>query len=225
MTAFLFASKFYFYSDRGSLTYKLKNTVDTHGDGVADAPLSRNDNVEPGSVKLRDVNGDGKINEDDRVVYQKDPDATFSLSTNLRWKGFDFFMDWYAVAGGYILNPLMYDGEYGGDLRGRSNGMKVDYWTPYNPSNTAPRPKYGSEVPYMRTLAYQDASYLRLRTIQLGYTLPKKVTSKLKIQNLRFYMTATNLLTFTKVLSYSPEVTGNLYPETQQTVFGVNFSF
>ena len=92
-------------------------------------------------MKLRDVNGDGKINEDDRVVYQKDPDATFSLSTNLRWKGFDFFMDWYAVAGGYILNPLMYDGEYGGDLRGRSNGMKVDYWTPYNPSNTAPRPK------------------------------------------------------------------------------------
>ena len=174
---------------------------------------------------VADVNGDGKINEDDRVVYQKDPDATFSLSTNLRWKGFDFFMDWYAVAGGYILNPLMYDGEYGGDLRGRSNGMKVDYWTPYNPSNTAPRPKYGSEVPYMRTLAYQDASYLRLRTIQLGYTLPKKVTSKLKIQNLRFYMTATNLLTFTKVLSYSPEVTGNLYPETQQTVFGVNFSF
>ncbi len=77
-------------------------------------------------MKLRDVNGDGKINEDDRVVYQKDPDATFSLSTNLRWKGFDFFMDWYAVAGGYILNPLMYDGEYGGDLRGRSNGMKVD---------------------------------------------------------------------------------------------------
>lgn len=218
-------SDFDVYSDRGSLTYKLKNTVDTDGDGVADAPLSRNDNVEPGSVKLRDVNGDGKINEDDRVVYQKDPDATFSLSTNLRWKGFDFFMDWYAVAGGYILNPLMYDGEYGGDLRGRSNGMKVDYWTPYNPSNTAPRPKYGSEVPYMRTLAYQDASYLRLRTIQLGYTLPKKVTLKLKIQNLRFYMTATNLLTFTKVLSYSPEVTGNLYPETQQTVFGVNFSF
>ena len=212
-------------SDNGVITYKLKPTVDTDGDGIADSPLSRNDNVEPGSVKLCDVNGDGKINEDDRVVYKRDPDATFSLSTNLRWKGFDFYMDWYAVLGGNVLNPLMYDGEYGGDLRGRSNGMKVDYWTPYNPSNTAPRPKYGSEVPYMKTLAYQDASYLRLRTVQLGYTLPKKVISKLKIQNLRFYVTATNLLTFTKVLSYSPEVTGNLYPETQQTVLGVNFSF
>ena len=213
------------YSDRGTLYYELKPTVDTDGDGVADATLSRADVVEPGSVKLKDVNGDGKINENDRVVYKRDPDATLSLSTSLSWKGFDFYMDWYASIGGYILNPLMYDGEYGGDLRGRSNGMKVDYWTPYNPSNTHPRPSYGSEVPYMRTVAYQDASYLRLRTLQLGYTLPKKVLSRIKVQNLRFYVTLTNLLTFTDVLSYSPEVTGNIYPETRQTVFGVNLSF
>lgn len=213
------------YSDRGTLYYELKPTVDTDGDGVADAALSRADVVEPGSVKLKDVNGDGKINENDRVVYKRDPDATLSLSTSLSWKGFDFYMDWYASIGGYILNPLMYDGEYGGDLRGRSNGMKVDYWTPYNPSNTHPRPSYGSEVPYMRTVAYQDASYLRLRTLQLGYTLPRKVLSRIKVQNLRFYVTLTNLLTFTDVLSYSPEVTGNIYPETRQTVFGVNLSF
>lgn len=213
------------YSDRGTLYYELKPSVDTDGDGVADAVLQRNDVVEPGSVKLKDVNGDGKINENDRVVYKRDPDATLSLSTSLSWKGFDFYMDWYASIGGYILNPLMYDGEYGGDLRGRSNGMKVDYWTPYNSSNTHPRPTYGSEVPYMRTMAYQDASYLRLRTLQLGYTLPKKVLSRIKVQNLRFYVTLTNLLTFTDVLSYSPEVTGNIYPEARQTVFGVNLSF
>ena len=213
------------YSDRGTLYYELKPTVDTDGDGVADAVLQRNDVVEPGSVKLADVNGDGKINENDRVVYKRDPDATLSLSTSLSWKGFDFFMDWYASIGGYILNPLMYDGEYGGDLRGRSNGMKVDYWTPYNPVNSHPRPSYGSEVPYMKSMAYQNASYLRLRTIQLGYTLPQKAISKLRIQNLRFYVTLTNLLTFTEVLSYSPEVTGNIYPEARQTVFGVNLSF
>lgn len=218
-------SDFDVYSDRGSLYYELKPTIDTNGDGIPDATLSRNDVVEPGSVKLRDVNGDGKINENDRVVYKRDPDATFSLSTTLNWKGFDLFMDWYAVKGGYVLNPLMYDGEYGGDLRGRSNGMKVNYWTPYNPTNEFPRPSFGSEVPYMRTMAYQDASYIRLRTLQLGYTLPKKLLSRLKIQNLRFYVTTTNLLTFTKVLSYSPEVTGNLYPETHQTVLGVNLSF
>ena len=218
-------SDFNVYSDRGSLYYELKPTVDTDGDGVPDAALARNDVVEPGSVKLKDVNGDGKINENDRVVYKRDPDATFSLSTSLNWKGFDLFMDWYAVKGGYVLNPLMYDGEYGGDLRGRSNGMKVNYWTPYNPTNEFPRPSFGSEVPYMRTMAYQDASYIRLRTLQLGYTLPRKLTNRWKIQNLRFYITTTNLLTFTDVRSYSPEVTGNLYPETHQTVLGVNLSF
>lgn len=213
------------YSDRGNLYYELKPTVDSDGDGIADAVLARNDVVEPGSVKIKDVNGDGKINEDDKVVYKRDPDAVFSISTNLTFFGFDFFMDWYAVAGGYILNRLMYDGEYGGNLRGKANGMKVDYWTPYNPVNSFPRPTSGSDIPYLKSMAYQKASYVRLRTLQLGYTIPKKALSRARISNLRFYVTATNLLTFTKVKSYSPEVTGNTYPEAAQAVFGVNLSF
>lgn len=213
------------FSDRGNLYYELKPVIDSDGDGVPDAVLQRNDLVEPGSVKIADVNGDGKITEDDRIVYKRDPDAVFSVSTNLSFYGFDFYMDWYAVAGGYVLNPLMYDGEYGGNLRGRANGMKVDYWTPYNPTNRFPRPTFGSDIPFLKSMAYQKASYVRLRTLQLGYTLPKKALSKIHISNLRFYVTATNLLTFTRVKSYSPEVTGNMYPEASQTVFGVNLSF
>ena len=213
------------FSDRGNLYYELKPVIDSDGDGVPDAVLQRNDLVEPGSVKIADVNGDGKITEDDRIVYKRDPDAVFSVSTNLSFYGFDFYMDWYAVAGGYVLNPLMYDGEYGGNLRGRANGMKVDYWTPYNPTNSFPRPTFGSDIPFLKSMAYQKASYVRLRTLQLGYTLPKKALSKIHISNLRFYVTATNLLTFTRVKSYSPEVTGNMYPEARQTVFGVNLSF
>lgn len=213
------------FSDRGNLYYELKPVIDSDGDGVPDAVLQRNDLVEPGSVKIADVNGDGKITEDDRIVYKRDPDAVFSVSTNLSFYGFDFYMDWYAVAGGYVLNPLMYDGEYGGNLRGRANGMKVDYWTPYNPTNSFPRPTFGSDIPFLKSMAYQKASYVRLRTLQLGYTLPKKALSKIHISNLRFYVTATNLLTFTRVKSYSPEVTGNMYPEASQTVFGVNLSF
>jgi TonB-linked SusC/RagA family outer membrane protein len=217
---------FYIYRDAaGTLRYELKPTVDTNGDGVADAVVERSDVVEPGSVKLRDINGDNKINEEDRVVYNRDPDFTLSLSTNLSWRGFDLYMDWYAVSGGYILNPLLYNGEYGGDLRGKSNGIKVNYWTPSNPTNEFPRPTYGMEIPYLQSMAYQDASYLRLRTLQLGYTLPKKAVKKLHIDKLRFYATATNLLTFTNVWSYSPEVVGSSYPESQQYVFGVNLSF
>lgn len=206
-------------------SYELKPGYDSDGDGVADKVLERSDVVEPGSVKLRDVNGDGKISEEDRVVYKRDPDFTVSLSSTLNWKGFDLFMDWYAVSGGYVLNPLLYDGEYGGNLRGKNNGIKVNYWTPYNPTNEFPRPTYGSDIPYLQSMAYQNASYLRLRTLSLGYTLPSKALSKVHISKLRLYVTATNLLTFTKVLSYSPEVMGSSYPEAQTFVFGVNLSF
>ena len=209
----------------GTYSYDLKPTYDTDGDGVPDKVLERSDVVEPGSVKLRDVNNDGKINEEDRVVYQRDPDFTVSLSSTLNWKGFDLYMDWYAVSGGYVLNPLLYDGEYGGNLRGKNNGIKVNYWTPYNPTNEFPRPTYGSDIPYLQSMAYQDASYLRLRTLSLGYTLPSKALSKVNISKLRLYVTATNLLTFTDVLSYSPEVMGSAYPEAQTFVFGVNLSF
>lgn len=217
---------FYVYSDgSGRLSYELRPAYDTDGDGVADAPLQREDTVEPGCVKLRDVNGDGKITSDDRVVYKRDPDMTLSLSTNLTWRNFDFYMDWYAVAGGYVLNPLLYNGEYGGDLKGKNNGIKVDYWTPYNATNVAPRPLFSSDIPYLKTMAYQDASYLRLRSVQLGYTFDSHLLQKIRLSKLRVYCTATNLLTFTQVLSYSPEVMGSAYPEARQVVLGVNLTF
>lgn len=202
------------YSDgSGNLFYELKPGSD-----------QRDDNVYPGSVRVKDVNRDGKITMDDRAVYKRDPDFTVSLTSSLSWKGFDFNMDWYARIGGYVLNPLLYDGEFGGDLRGRSNGIKVDYWTPYNPVNSFPRPIYGSETPYIKSLAYQDASYLRLRSVQIGYNFPSRFTARLGLEKLRVYATATNLLTFTKVLSYSPEVMGSSYPEAHQTVIGVNIT-
>lgn len=202
------------YSDgSGSLYYELKP-----------GSSERDDNVYPGSVKVKDRNKDGKITVDDKKVFGRDPDFTVSLTNSISWKGFDFNMDWYARIGGYVLNPLLYDGEYGGDLRGRSNGMKVDYWTPYNPVNTHPRPTYGSEIPYNKSLAYQDASYLRLRSVQIGYTFPFRLVSRLGLQKLRVYATATNLLTFTKVLSYSPEVMGSSYPEAHQAVIGINIT-
>ena len=143
---------------------ELLPTVDTDGDGIPDAALDRDDAVKPGSAKISDVNGDGKISIDDRVVYNRDPDFTLSLSSRVSWKNLDLYLDMYASVGGYILNPLLYHEEYGGNLRGSFNGCKVDYWTPYNPVNAFPRPMKNAEIPYLRTYAYQDASYFKLRT-------------------------------------------------------------
>ena len=209
----------------GKLEYALKPTIDTDGDGIADKALTREDNVAPGSVKIKDVNGDGKINADDRTPISRDPDFTLSLNTTLKWKGFDFYMDWYGVSGRKIRNGYLSESNSGGSLQGKLNGVKVNYWTPFNPSNEFPRPSHNTNVTYHGSLAIQDASYIRLRTLQLGYTFPTTWVKKLQLQKLRVYATATNLLTFTDFLSYSPELTPGAYPESKQYVFGINVSF
>lgn len=208
----------------GKTVYTLKPTIDTDGDGVADKVLERQDQVLPGSLKIKDLDGDGRITPDDRTQYKRAPDFTISLNTSLKWKDFDFYMDWYAVSGLYRLNPYLYESNSGGSLQGKLNGVKVNYWTPNNPSNDFYRPSHNSMMNYYTTLGLQDASYIRLRTLQVGYTLPRKLLSQIGISKLRFYFTATNLLTFTDFKSYSPEMTPGSYPETRQFVFGVNLS-
>ena len=205
--------------------YVLKPTYDTDGDGVPDKALERDSDIYPGAIKVKDVDGDGKITADDRVVIPKDPKFIMSLNTTLKWKGFDLYADFYGVYGRVIQNKYLYDYNSGGSLQGKLNGIKVNYWTPQNPSNEYPRPRQGQSVSYHSSLSYQDASYIRLRTLTLGYTIPANLTRKAKIERLRFYVTGTNVFTITNFLSYSPELTPGSYPEARQWVFGLNLTF
>jgi TonB-linked SusC/RagA family outer membrane protein len=205
--------------------YVLKPTFDSDDDGIPDKAIERNDIVEPGKVKIVDINNDGKIDADDRYIIHRDPKFVASFFTSLEFKGFDFFMDWYSVQGRKIRNAHLYNSNNGGSLQGKLNGVKVNYWTPDNPSNEWPRPTHNSNVTYQSSLAILDASYIRLRSITLGYTLPAKITRQAKIKNVRLYVTATNLLTFTDFLSYSPEFTPAGYPEPKQYTIGANFTF
>jgi hypothetical protein len=118
----------------------------------------------------------------------------------------------------------LYDSNSGGDLHGKLNGIKVDYWTLENPSNTAPRPR-DATISYFSSLSYQDASYIRLRNISLGYSFSPNILKYLKMSNLRIYVSATNLWTKTDFLSYSPEVGAGGYPEPKTFVAGLNVSF
>lgn len=179
----------------------------------------------PGDIKLLDYNGDGKITTDDKKVYNLDPSFYGSIFTKAAYKGIDLGVEFYFVGGVTKYNPFMYDYDYGGSLNGKKNGIKVNYWTPNNPSNEAPRPQYSASVPYFGTLAYQDASYFRLRSLTLGYTFPKALTTKVMIQNARIFATATNLFTITDFKSYSPEKTAATYPEAKSFIFGLNLSF
>lgn len=83
------------------------------------------------------------------------------------------FVDFYAVEGATKVNPFLSDFNNGGTLSGKLNGVKVPYYTPENPSTSFPRPSYDSTPQYLNSLAVKDASYVRLRTLSLGYSLPQ----------------------------------------------------
>lgn len=211
--------------DRVGGKFVLKNTFDSDGDGVPDKPIERDKAPYPGAIKVKDVNNDGKITADDRVVISKDPKFTMSLNTSIKWKGIDFYADFYGVYGRVIQNSYMYAFNDGGSLAGRYNGLAVNYWTPTNPSNEYPRPLSNEGITYHSSLSYQDASYVRLRTLTLGYTFPSSLMKKAKIDRLRVYVTGTNVFTLTRFLSYSPELSPGAYPEAKQWLFGINIGF
>jgi hypothetical protein len=209
--------------------YKLKPTIDSDGDGIPDTTVEypySGDGPQPGMVKMKDLNNDGKITpEDDRETISREPKFIYSISSTFNYKNFDLFFDFYGVSGTTILNPYLYSYEEGGALRGRYNGVKMDYWTPTNPSNTFPRPREDGNPAQQILCAYQDASYFRLRTMSLGYTLPPAIFRKKTINKLRLYVTATNVFTMTQFKSYSPEMIQGQYPELRQLLFGLNLSF
>lgn len=220
------------------------------GDDFENAPQANPESalpqpdLRPGDIKIRDVNGvdedgnitpgpDGKITQEDRVFIDPNPDWFGSLSTTIAYKGFDLLLDFYAVEGATKVNPFLNSYNNGGTLEGKLNGVKVDYYTPENPSTTFPRPNQDSAPLYLNALAVRDASYIRLRTVSLGYTLPDKFTDKLSFEQIRFYVTATNVFTKTDYIGYSPEVnirptfsnadTG--YPDARSFTFGVRIKF
>jgi hypothetical protein len=182
-------------------------------------------NARPGDVRVEDINNDKTINSDDRVIINRDPRWMGSLTNSITYKGFEFTAELYTVQGVIRQNPFMGEFNYGGRLDGTLNGIKRDYWTPENPSNTMFRPHATNMSEYRNTIQYQDASYVRLRNISLSYNLPKKWIEPLSMSRVRIYIAGDNVWTKTDFLSYSPEALAGDYPETRNYTFGVNINF
>jgi TonB-linked SusC/RagA family outer membrane protein len=175
----------------------------------------------PGSVKIEDKNGDGKINAEDNYITSQYPDWMGSFNLGAKYKGFDFSVDIYTVQGITRNNQFLYDYTAGGDLRGNRNGIKVDYWTPENASNTYPQPNAGTSPPGMANIGLQDASYWRLQNVTLGYSFPASLLSRIKLSDCRIYLTGQNLITETDYKAYSPEQDLYAYPMTRNFIFGL----
>lgn len=189
--------------------------------------------LRPGDIRIKDSDGDGIITQADRVFTDPNPNWFGSFSTNVAYKGFDLFVDFYAVQGATKINPFLSDYNNGGTLQGKLNGVKVPYYTPENPSTTYPRASFDSAPQYLNSLAVKDASYLRLRTINLGYSVPRSLLSNVKIEQIKVYGTITNAFTQTDYIGYSPEVnirntfsnadTG--YPDATSYTIGLKANF
>lgn len=179
----------------------------------------------PGAVKVSDANGDGQLDDTDRVIMYRDPDWIGTLSTGLSYKGFDVSAVLYVSQGGTRYNSYLTSFNQGGDMTGKRNGVRRNYWTINNPSNEAPAPNMTQAPAYITALGYQDASFIRLRNVQVGYNFPKSITKHLAMQSLRIYATFTNVWTKTQVTGYGPEQTPGSYPEPRTMLLGLNVSF
>ncbi|MNK00784.1 Vitamin B12 transporter BtuB [compost metagenome] len=206
----------------------------TDAEALASAQGSKGGTVTPfqslatlyaGAIRLKDVNGDGIINDQDNVIIGTDPKWFGSISTNFEYKGFELLADLYIVEGATRYNPYLASFNEGGTFQSVRNGIKVDYWTPERPSNKYPRPNYNNAPSNITALGIADASYVRLRTLSLGYSLPLSLINKAGISNAKIYLTGTNLFTITDYKSYSPENNPNDFPDTKAFTLGLKVGF
>lgn len=191
---------------------------------AADIPNSAQPTAKPGEVKLHDRDNNGKLDNDDKVIISQMPDWTGSFNLTAEYKGFDFSADIYTVQGILKSNPFLYDFSYGGNLRAIYNGIKVNYWTPENPTGNFPRPTTNGATD-LGPISREDASYVRLQNLSFGYSFDKKTLAKLRLNKLRVYFTGQNLWTKTDYQAYSPEQPADSYPEARTFTMGVQLGF
>jgi len=189
----------------------------------------------PGQIKVLDWNTtgakpgdanygvlDGKITPDDRKIignFQPKFDAGFS--TKVEYKRFDLSMSFYARVGMKVVVPYVSSEPAGANNTGynffnsgRSNQLKVDYWTPTNPTNNFPAPTSTGVPQYGSTLSYVDGSFIKCRAINLGYSLPPSILGKAGITSLRVYVSAVNPFVIWAPFvqqGYGPDPEGNGY--------------
>ena len=189
---------------------------------------------EEGKPKIQDVNGDGEYGPADmQFIGQTTPKFTYGININLGWKGFDFALYGAGLGGNSIL-PVMHRTGWKNNLKWYLDNSR----TPENPNGTLPSPDkvQGDYVYWSSTANLFKGDYFRIKQMQLGYTLPAKITRKVAISNLRFYVSLDDYFTFTKYPGLDPETasTNNTsgagldwgsYPTMKKLIFGVNVTF
>ncbi len=205
--------------------------------------------VHAGDARYKDLNGDGKIDENDKSnIGNPFPKLTYGFNLGAEFYGVDIQLFFQGVYGNQIYNALRERLEGDGSSSALASYMADDVWVGYtdlvrdallaqgvnwmeleNRNGTIPNPLGSATNTENSTRFLESGSYLRLKNAQIGYTLPKKVTEKFFCSRLRFYVTASNLFTITKYSGYDPEVGSGVdygnYPQSRTFTFGLNATF
>ena len=192
--------------------------------------------VMPGDIKYKDINGDGIINNDDIVPIGSTtrPNLIYGLGLSATWKGFDFNMHFQGAGkshffiDGFTVYPFS-QGEWGNILEDMANSNRWILGVNEDPNAEYPRLSYGWNSNNYRPSTYwlRDGSYLRLKTLEMGYTLPKVMTARLHMNNVRIHFIGQNLLTFSNFKLWDPEMgssNGMKYPLGKTVTFGLTIN-
>ena len=187
--------------DQVGNTYVLKDGIPNNGNDRS--------TIQPGDIRYKDINNDGEVNTyDQTIIGNPNPDHIGGFNNYFQWKNLDLSIYFQWSYGGDIMNAHRIGFEAGEPTARQSLNMFATYadrWTPENPSNTLYR--VGGQGPAVysdRTI--EDGSFLRLKTVSLGYRFPTKWMQAIKVKSLRVYVSGQNLFTWTKYSGFDPEV-------------------
>jgi hypothetical protein len=195
--------------------------------------------AEPGRFRYRDVDNDGEITPNDRTfIGNPNPDFTYGINLNLSYRGFDLSTILYGSQGNDAVNTIPTYTHFFGTYVGAKSNVLKNAWTPENTNTTIPKIENQnsfSTAGVFNSYFVEDASYLRMRTLTLGYTFSPSLMERLKINRLRVYTQAVNLFTLTGYTGLDPELAGSSasfgidianYPNNQRSfLLGLNLSF
>ncbi len=177
----------------------------------------------PGTMKIVDRDDNGKIDGDDKKIFDRTPKHIFGMNNTLEYKNIALSFLLYARLGGYISydmnNQMNYETANWGDL---------DYWTPTNTGAKFPSPGAASAIysSYSTSLRYEKADFFKIKDITLSYSVPQSILKNIKISNLRVFGSLKNYFTFSAVPNYDSERGGSIsFPLAKQAVVGLNLEF
>lgn len=190
--------------------------------------------VRPGDLRFEDVNGDGLISPDDRTYLGSPiPNLIYGFNAGFEVAGIDFSVDFNGVSGNKILNSKLMARGFGIP---NFETVFLDRWTGEGTSTTAPRATNGGYPNFNVSDRFlEDGSFMRLRSVQLGYTLPQSLLKRINMSNLRIYLSGNNVILWTNYSGYSPEIgsenvlqvgiDGGIYPTARTFLLGLNANF